>query len=919
MTAIPDQQRSRRDLAFPPPLQDAEEAILCRKPGRYPGGPRVGVGLSGGGIRSATFCLGAMQWIAGRGLLGRIDYLSTVSGGGYFGAFLGRLFTRRREGADTDASSPMLTSEDVAAHLDPHAATDPPVAPRGTVLRWLRENGRYLAPKGAGDLLLGGAVLVRNLLSLHLVLSVALLSLWLLLQGFREIAAGGLAAGFGAPGWVTGLEGPAQDAFLWWSPFSWLAAAVVLLYVVPAAAGYWVLMYAGHETADKAALRKSRRRLWGLVIVALLLAAVGVERIATAEPGSFRAHAGHIFLVVGLALVLALGFAFLALRRGRKRSRSAEQENEDENALDLYADSRARHWISDQLSTGMQVALVVIVIAAIDTLGQSLYLYQARGYSILQWLSGAAGTAVAFGIAARRVLVTFGGQPHGSRLSWLPALAAQTAAIVLVLLLLLLVNVLSHAIVWGFALPPSNGAPHAWRLTGTTLPDAALLFALALAFTLFFGRQRNFVNSSTHQPLYSARLTRAYLGASNPRRHTGRAKNVAVTTVVREDDLAQEDYWPWAEPSSERWVHAPLHFVNVTINETCDGRSHIQQQDRKGTGMAIGPCGFSVGVRHHLVGPGHQVFPEQDFRVFHSESAQAADEFAPEPLSLGKWVGISGAAFSTGLGARTNLGLSLLLGLANVRLGYWWDSGITRKGAESRLRRLLPVYAELLDEFTARFHGTAQRRWYLSDGGHFENLGGYELIRRRLQTIILVDAEADPDYHLQGLAGLIRKARIDFGAEVRFLDEEELDGLLDDDTRRYVGSLAELRRGRWTNEPFDEPSLKTRRRPRQVLDPPDRRRFSRAHAALARICYDGSPRPGSWLLYIKATLTGDEPADLLEYHANHPDFPHQTTADQFFDEAQWESYRRLGEHILEKLLPEHSRLEDLLGLVPRSP
>lgn len=126
-------------------------------------------------------------------------------------------------------------------------------------------------------------------------------------------------------------------------------------------------------------------------------------------------------------------------------------------------------------------------------------------------------------------------------------------------------------------------------------------------------------------------------------------------------------------------------------------------------------------------------------------------------------------------------------------------------------------------------------------------------------------------------------------------------------------------RGRWTNEPFDEPSLKTRRRPRQVLDPPDRRRFSRAHAALARICYDGSPRPGSWLLYIKATLTGDEPADLLEYHANHPDFPHQTTADQFFDEAQWESYRRLGEHILEKLLPEHSRLEDLLGLVPRSP
>ena len=75
----------------------------------------------------------------------------------------------------------------------------------------------------------------------------------------------------------------------------------------------------------------------------------------------------------------------------------------------------------------------------------------------------------------------------------------------------------------------------------------------------------------------------------------------------------------------------------------------------------------------------------------------------------------------------------------------------------------------------------------------------------------------------------------------------------------------------------------------------DRREYSHAHAALARVTYrDGSV---GRIVYVKASLTGNEPADVLQYHAAHPDFPHETTSDQFFDEAQWESYRRLGEWV----------------------
>jgi hypothetical protein len=130
-----------------------------------------------------------------------------------------------------------------------------------------------------------------------------------------------------------------------------------------------------------------------------------------------------------------------------------------------------------------------------------------------------------------------------------------------------------------------------------------------------------------------------------------------------------------------------------------------------------------------------------------------------EELSLGYRVGISGAAFSTGIGARTNLGLSMLCALSNVRLGYWrdsyvepsrrpqWAPSLRRRLAASLTRWVFLVQTCLLDELLARFPGSAARRWYLSDGGHFENLGGYELIRRRLPRILVIDAEADPQYH----------------------------------------------------------------------------------------------------------------------------------------------------------------------------
>jgi hypothetical protein len=248
---------------------------------------------------------------------------------------------------------------------------------------------------------------------------------------------------------------------------------------------------------------------------------------------------------------------------------------------------------------------------------------------------------------------------------------------------------------------------------------------------------------------------------------------------------------------------------------------------------------------------------------------------------------ISGAAVSTGLGSRTSLSLSLLIGLLNLRLGQWWRSGVDPESRLlasrspsvlsrwlGRVAAWLPVQAHLLNELLARFPGTSSRDWYLTDGGHFENSAAYELIRRRLPTILVCDHGADPARTFEDLAILIRKARNDFGAHVRFLTADELRKVPGGGEGGPLGTLGQLAFGE-----AEGPEAGPRR-----------------YAALARVSYEDSEAT-SMLLWLRPAVLGSEPADVLGYHATNPDFPQQSTADQFFDEAQWESYRRLGEQL----------------------
>ncbi|HLE83350.1 MAG TPA: hypothetical protein VJG13_03345, partial [Thermoanaerobaculia bacterium] len=958
-------------------------------PGRPPA-DMVGVGLSGGGIRSATFCLGFFQGLAARGgLIRQIDYLSSVSGGGYFGAFLGRLCNRDYVG-DPEELDHLLVEDRTRDGLV------------GGIFRNLRENGRHLAPNGSGDLLLGGAVLFRNWVSIHVVLWSFVLMLFLLLQTARvavEVAAARI-------GWdrasdlIAGAEGIAGS--VWWSLFIVLPLVVFVLLAFPLGWAYWLVERGGRKILTALGEDERGRRHPGkgeekpvrswlpkvpLVVLGILAVLyLAWLRFGLDSPWSATLRAETFWLAVAVLVIVVLTpvYWWLAVKRVRTEMQGAGGEEGAHVAKDpkrratqevIFEDAAVRNLLSRQVKTALVVTGALLALAAIDSLGQTIYVLAVdETLTVTGWIGGILGGLTFLSGFARRIAVRFGGDSGKKRVGLSLGIVATVAALLVVAFLLVTLDAASHAVAWlgrapagvvSALAPPEEGelaartrvpgaravdvriqmsarppldeeqepaAPAARRAAGWALLPPALGFLAAGLLSLAFSRIWPFVNRSSHQALYSARLTRAYLGASNPERLGPGAKS--VTQVLKGDDLSLEAYWP--PPESNGF---PLHLINVTVNETVDGQSQIQQRDRKGTGLALGPAGLSLGIRHHAVGPfgseerpaALRVFPEgeTDFRVFEypaagpaGEAAKPGDEipsaalrtFRGEPLTLGNWVGISGAAFSTGLGSRTNLGLALLTGLANVRLGYWWDSGVdpeTRQGVSPAqepqgaekvlawMARTFKVQSYLLDELLARFPGTARPRWYLSDGGHFEVLGGYELIRRRLPLIVLLDAEADPDYTYGGLANLVRKARLDFGAEIDFMSPKEIDAELPPAIACHVGSLEQLRRGKWkrTGEDVDEGGK--RRRPVADFESADRTGRCLVHAALARVRYED--RTESRLLYVKPSLFGDEPEDVLDYHRQHPDFPQETTADQFFDEAQWESYRRLGQHIAEKI------------------
>jgi hypothetical protein len=217
-------------------------------------------------------------------------------------------------------------------------------------------------------------------------------------------------------------------------------------------------------------------------------------------------------------------------------------------------------------------------------------------------------------------------------------------------------------------------------------------------------------------------------------------------------------------------------------------------------------------------------------------------------LDLATAVAISGAAASANMGWQTMREYRVLMAIFNVRLGYWlrWRKGSHGWLASNAFTQLTREMLGLLREEASSLN--------LSDGGHIENLAAYELIRRKMKFIVCVDGGMDGEMTCADLNRLQRLALIDFGYRLEFDDS---------DLRLTDG-------------------------------------FSTNYGILVKIDYtpdqpDVERKQLGWMLYMKLAMLGTEPNYVLDYRREQPLFPHQSTMDQFFDESQFEAYRKLGE------------------------
>jgi len=234
------------DEAYPRELWKHERAHLrARVPERElpedrPSPEVVGVALSGGGIRSATFCLGVFQALAQVGRLAGIDYISTVSGGGYFGSFLGRLYQRRQ----------IENGEQVRSLLDPTASPAQRPAAIPDVVGWLRENGRYLSPSGAGDLLINAAIMLRNWVTILVVLASFVLLVLMSAQLFRLALEQWVSGASAAQPSAAGCRDlPCGSSWLWWSPWIVVPGLTLVWWAVPFA---WAFSLTGSMSSSVA-------------------------------------------------------------------------------------------------------------------------------------------------------------------------------------------------------------------------------------------------------------------------------------------------------------------------------------------------------------------------------------------------------------------------------------------------------------------------------------------------------------------------------------------------------------------------------------------------------------------------------------------------------------------------------------------
>ncbi|HEX8459607.1 MAG TPA: patatin-like phospholipase family protein [Pyrinomonadaceae bacterium] len=860
---------------------------------------RTALCFSGGGIRSASFGLGIVQGLARYGLLEQFDYLSTVSGGGYLGSWLSAWIHRAR-----------LPEVITALKNEPEKNK---LTPEPEPIRHLRSYSNYLNPKLgflSADTWTLVSIVVRNLLLNWLVLIPIILaalmlprivvgivqlssqagarvswSLWLgTLCGLTAIIYMGVARpSANRPRRIKRQRLTKQGAFLWLCllPLSLSAVCLTswwawgrtfggesfgegwLRFVVYGAAlhiaGYvlytLILLVKDFKFWKRRWARDWPHLVWEPFAVVLIGSLWGTlvwwaANVVFPEPASrapvpvpvtelYASFAAPLFLCLFLlAVVLFVGIT------------------------SHFTDDEDREWWARFGAWVLIVSLLWSVASALVLFGPVGLMYLGtKTQAILAALGGASGLMTILGGKSDKSQAhpEQEGQPQGGLIDYAMKLAAPVFALTLLVVGSLGTNLLIRKLAPA-AFDWHDIAGHAranmiaelntvhYAPLGLLIPLALALVAVSLVMSTCVN-----VNKFSLHSMYRNRLIRAYMGASRPQRE--RRPN-PFTGFDPDDNLPMHElcHYQGAAGESKRKL---LHVVNICLNLTSG--HNLAWQQRKAETFTVTPLysgSFRLGYRKT--------------REYGGGSAPPGDG-----ISLGTAVTISGAAASPNMGYHSSPALAFLMTLFNARLGWWLGNPgpagndrfsdrlhtYNRSGPRFALR---PILAEALGH-----SDNTSPYVYLSDGGHFENLGLYEMVLRRAHLIVVADGSQDPRSRFEDLAGAVRKIRIDLGIPIDF-----------------IGGLPIY--------------AKDDREHRDANDG----RYS-AVGLIRYSCADrdtsGQPARDGVIIYIKPAITGGEPIDILNYASTSRAFPHESTADQNYTEQQLESYRALGSHVIETI------------------
>ncbi|HEX4955036.1 MAG TPA: patatin-like phospholipase family protein [Thermoanaerobaculia bacterium] len=828
-----------------------DEAKEVRAKLEFPKG-WIGLALSGGGIRSATFNLGTLQALARKGRLPLVDYLSTVSGGGYIGSALSSLLSLRCPGASEADRDPAKQYEippgrwacfstrrekfpferetdqqpDLKEPFDARAELDH-LRSRADFL-FLRRRLIHRDVLRAVGQVLGG--IFYHLLAFLLFLSVA--------AGLYLMVLGAMIGPLPRLGW--GEYWQALTSQIWGAqagasnPF-WLGAMVGSLVLGGAMALAAVLVWSLPDRwfvrhGDSIEDVREHQSAWALLVVTALAALLVTCAHVSKNGPSLPALMLPLGVYVGgwaVALLSHWPVNVLGLFGRNERSRFAAWKGIFNYLIPLSFGVACLPWAIHWLDSSPDLSWKTSGLAAV---GGLLYRWLAGGMGAGEEGSGPMGIVRKLFRPLLRLV-----------------LALLAAVVILGTFVLLCVLVLRL----------EEGSPS----PGTAFRFCFALWAGLGLIVLGFGVDFN--RMSLHY-FYRDRLVETYLQTfGQPREGTG---TPGVPELLRDDAEMPLTALHGLASAAPRGANLALRLTPVPVESLAARKEEGAVECVTSAPYHVLSCGLNLTRSRDLARRSQRA---DSFELAKLYCGSTTTGFLDTRLyrggetKLARAMTISGAAVSTAMGAGTFFAQSFFMTLFNARLGQWLENPRHRGGRFTSRRESWVFWPWRLVREMLGSTDAAGRLIHLSDGAHSgDNVGIYPLLRRRCQLILACDAEHDPGLGLKSFLRALNQAEIDRVARV------EID-------------LAALR-------------------------PDPESRLSRRGFAVGRVTYPPAQKGGSeergWLILIKAAMVPGLPSALTFYRQRFPDFPHVTTADLAFDDAQHEAYRLLGELLVERAL-----------------